>query len=187
MIYKKLNLPITDSLRFHYPIKYRNPLRVPVTLNINDHEVEIRAHLDFAPKLLMPYENLKKDEPDTYLSEKPEGFTYADAICEGIRKNWEGMYHLPWLSHDKKDFFWVRVNIIRKDDPDSGADPRQKYARIKFAPFFARQVLLGKNGVESLKPVGKLSEYERKCLDEMLPGLKNDIQQGVDFVQNCGA
>ena len=57
----------------------------------------------------------------------------------------------------------------------------------EFAPFFARQVLLGKNGVESLKPVGKLSEYERKCLDEMLPGLKNDIQQGVDFVQNCGA
>lgn len=137
MIYKKLNLPVTDSLRFHYPIKYRRPLSVPVTVNINDHEVEIRAYLEFAPKLLAPYENLKKDEPDAYLSEKPEGFTFADAICEGIKKNWEGMYKLPWFSHDKKNFFWVRVNIIRKDDPDSGADPRQKYARIKFAPFFA--------------------------------------------------
>ncbi|WP_019000437.1 malate dehydrogenase [Succinimonas amylolytica] len=56
----------------------------------------------------------------------------------------------------------------------------------EFAPFFARQVLLGKNGVESLKPVGRLSDYEQKCLNDMLPGLKNDIQQGVDFVQNCG-
>ncbi len=52
----------------------------------------------------------------------------------------------------------------------------------EYAPFFARQVLLGRNGAESLKPVGNLSDYEKKCLDDMLPGLKKDIQLGVDFV-----
>ena len=52
----------------------------------------------------------------------------------------------------------------------------------EYAPFFARQVLLGQNGVAGLKPVGKLSDYEKKCLDDMLPGLKKDIQLGVDFV-----
>ncbi len=137
MIYKKLNLPITDSLRFHYPIKYRHPNKVPVQVSITDHTVEIKAFIDFAPELLAPYKNLKNDKPDPFLLSKGENFTFADAICEGINKNWSGEYCFPWYAYEKESKFKVIVNIIRKDDPESDYDPKQRFARIRFAPFFS--------------------------------------------------
>ncbi len=53
-----------------------------------------------------------------------------------------------------------------------------------YAPFFARQVLLGTAGVQELKPVGALTDCEKKNLDDMLPGLKKDIKLGQDFILN---
>jgi malate dehydrogenase len=51
------------------------------------------------------------------------------------------------------------------------------------APFFAHPVRLGKNGVEEILPYGNLSAFEQKAKEEMLAGLRNDIQMGVDFVK----
>ncbi|MBC3765384.1 malate dehydrogenase [Neptunicella marina] len=50
------------------------------------------------------------------------------------------------------------------------------------AAFFAHPVRLGPNGVEEILPYGELSEYEQKAKDDMLDGLRKDIQLGVDFV-----
>ncbi len=54
----------------------------------------------------------------------------------------------------------------------------------EYAPFFAQQVLLGKEGVEKYIPVGKLSAYEEANLKNMLDTLKADIKLGVDFMEN---
>lgn len=51
------------------------------------------------------------------------------------------------------------------------------------AAFFAHPVRLGKNGIEEILPYGELSAFEQKAKEDMLEGLRNDIQMGVDFVK----
>ncbi len=53
----------------------------------------------------------------------------------------------------------------------------------EYAPFFAQPIKLGKNGVEALLDIGKLSAYVQAALDGMLDTLKGDIQIGVEFVK----
>ncbi|MEE2000923.1 malate dehydrogenase [Alkalimonas sp. MEB108] len=53
------------------------------------------------------------------------------------------------------------------------------------ARFFAQPLVLGKNGVERLLPIGSLSAFEQKAMSEMLPTLKGDITLGEDFVQKA--
>ncbi len=50
------------------------------------------------------------------------------------------------------------------------------------APFFAQPVRLGVNGVSEILPYGKLSAFEEKAKNDMLPTLKKDIQEGIDFI-----
>lgn len=52
------------------------------------------------------------------------------------------------------------------------------------ARFFAQPMLLGKNGVEKLLPIGSLSAYEQKAMNDMLGTLKADITLGEEFVKN---
>ncbi|MDD6178081.1 MAG: malate dehydrogenase [Ruminobacter sp.] len=54
-----------------------------------------------------------------------------------------------------------------------------------YADFFAQPVLLGKNGIAKFMPLGKLSDFEAKNLQDMLPTLKADIAQGVEFMKNA--
>ena len=54
----------------------------------------------------------------------------------------------------------------------------------KYARFFAEPVRLGKNGVEAILPIGTLSAFEQKAIEEMLPTLKADIELGEKFVNN---
>jgi len=51
------------------------------------------------------------------------------------------------------------------------------------ARFFAQPLLLGKSGVVERKPIGKLSAFEEKALQNMLQTLKQDIAQGEEFVK----
>ncbi|WP_404401518.1 malate dehydrogenase [Idiomarina seosinensis] len=51
------------------------------------------------------------------------------------------------------------------------------------ATFFAQPVRLGKNGAEEVLSYGELSAYEKQCMNEMLDGLKDDIQKGFDFAK----
>jgi len=51
-------------------------------------------------------------------------------------------------------------------------------------PFFASKVTLGKNGVEKIHPVGKISSFEEQKLKELLPELKKSIEKGVQFAKS---
>lgn len=53
------------------------------------------------------------------------------------------------------------------------------------ARFFAQPIVLGKNGVEALLPIGALSAYEQKAMNDMLGTLKADITLGEEFVANA--
>jgi len=56
---------------------------------------------------------------------------------------------------------------------------------INDASYFAAPILFGLNGVERNLGIGTLSDFEQEKLDnEVLPELKNNIQKGIEFVQN---
>ncbi|TCV99028.1 malate dehydrogenase [Biostraticola tofi] len=48
--------------------------------------------------------------------------------------------------------------------------------------FFAQPLLLGRNGLEQRLPLGTLSEFEQQSLHNMLSVLKQDIELGVNFI-----
>ena len=52
----------------------------------------------------------------------------------------------------------------------------------QYARFFAQPVRLGKEGVQDILPIGRLSEFEQKALGDMLPTLRADIELGEKFV-----
>lgn len=49
--------------------------------------------------------------------------------------------------------------------------------------YFATEVELGKEGVQKINPIGKVSEYEQKLIDKAIAELKGNIQEGIDFTQ----
>ena len=51
-----------------------------------------------------------------------------------------------------------------------------------YADFLAQPVRLGIDGIEEYLPLGPMSDYEKKCFNDMLPTLKDNIQKGVDFI-----
>merc|ERR1712062_361868 len=48
-------------------------------------------------------------------------------------------------------------------------------------PYFTSKVTFGKNGVETVHPIGKLSAYEQTRLAEAKAALKKEIQSGLDY------
>ncbi len=55
------------------------------------------------------------------------------------------------------------------------------------APFFTRPVELGLWGIEKLLPFGKLSSFEKRQLNRIVPTLLEDIRVGVDFIDQRAA
>ena len=60
------------------------------------------------------------------------------------------------------------------------------YVQVDNQPteFLALPVRLGKGGVKEILPAGKLSAYEQKLFDEMIPTLQGNIKKGIEFAQN---
>ncbi|MFU2115355.1 malate dehydrogenase [[Pasteurella] aerogenes] len=52
----------------------------------------------------------------------------------------------------------------------------------QYARFFSQPVRLGKEGVEEILPIGQLSAFEQKALEDMLPTLRADIELGEKFI-----
>merc|ERR1712232_1372124 len=44
--------------------------------------------------------------------------------------------------------------------------------------YFASKVTFGKSGIEKVNPIGPLSAHEQKRLDELVPILKIEIEEG---------
>merc|ERR1711870_54901 len=50
-------------------------------------------------------------------------------------------------------------------------------------PYFASKVVFGKNGVETVLPIGSLTEHENKRLQELTPILKGEIDDGLEYAK----
>merc|ERR1719265_2288895 len=50
-------------------------------------------------------------------------------------------------------------------------------------PYFASKVVFGRNGIEKVLPIGALSAHEQKRLDELLPILKGEIDDGLAYAK----
>lgn len=145
MIFKRRNYPLTDDLLVHFPIKYNNSLQVPIQVEVHPHDVLIRCYANYSPELLEPYSLyefktihkfsiVRSSIPDDVLSTKPEGYSYADAIEEGIKRYWEGSYEMPWYSFYRSNEIPVKIEFIRITDPQAVYAPTQHFARFYFAP-----------------------------------------------------
>jgi len=51
-------------------------------------------------------------------------------------------------------------------------------------PYFASKVVFGKTGVEKVCPLGSMTEYEKKRLDEAKAQLKGEIDEGIAYATN---
>jgi len=49
--------------------------------------------------------------------------------------------------------------------------------------YFASNVELGPNGVEKIHPIGKVTDYEQKLLDNCVPDLAKNIEKGVSWAK----
>ncbi len=67
----------------------------------------------------------------------------------------------------------------------SGKDTLE-YAYVEgegeYARFFSQPIILGRDGVKELLPIGKLSDFEKQALQAMLETLNKDIKIGEDFM-----
>lgn len=54
----------------------------------------------------------------------------------------------------------------------------------RYSPFFAYPIRFGVNGVEEVLPLGPLSDYEQKQLEQLIPTLNDEIAQGAGFSVN---
>lgn len=50
-------------------------------------------------------------------------------------------------------------------------------------PYFASKVTFGKNGVEKIHPIGDMTDYEKKRLEELKPVLKEEIDAGLEYAK----
>merc|ERR1712127_1132754 len=50
-------------------------------------------------------------------------------------------------------------------------------------PYFAQKVVLGVGGITKVLPIGDLSEYETKRLEELKPVLKGEIETGLKYAE----
>merc|ERR1712232_941617 len=55
---------------------------------------------------------------------------------------------------------------------------------VQQLPYFASRVTFGKNGVETVHPIGKLSAHEEQRMKEMMPVLKEEIDAGLEYAAN---
>eukprot|EP01040_Poterioochromonas_malhamensis_P014927 gene14927-16614_t len=52
------------------------------------------------------------------------------------------------------------------------------------SPFLATPVYLGRDGIQEVVHYGRLSNFEEKALQSLLPDLIQQVQKGIDFVKN---
>merc|ERR1719181_44648 len=54
---------------------------------------------------------------------------------------------------------------------------------VEGLPYFASKVTFGKNGAETVHPIGTLSAHEQKRLEELKPILKGEIDDGLEYAK----
>merc|ERR1719387_775066 len=54
---------------------------------------------------------------------------------------------------------------------------------ITSCPYFASKVTFGKSGVETVHPVGEMTDYEKGRLGELLPVLQEEVEAGLEYAK----
>merc|ERR1711924_539114 len=54
---------------------------------------------------------------------------------------------------------------------------------ITSCPYFASKLTFGKNGVETVHPIGDLTDYEKGRLAALLPVLQDEVDAGLDYAK----
>merc|ERR1712028_142134 len=54
---------------------------------------------------------------------------------------------------------------------------------ITSRPFFASKVTFGKNGAETVHPIGELTDYEKGRLSALLPVLQEEIDARLEYAK----
>lgn len=128
MFYKAKFFERNIGLPGSHRIVYDKPSRVPVQVTLNPDCISIRAYVEFDSRLLVPYKNVRPG-PDSRLKLKSEGYTYADAVIDGIRDAWEKEYDLPFADRPIP----IKIDFIRKDS--EGYPKGQRAFRVRPAAF----------------------------------------------------
>lgn len=100
----------TPDYKYDFDFKYKKPHKYPVRLSFEDDKLVIYVFAKFSKALLKPYKPLNPDVSDSALRCKNSNFTYVDAICEGIIRNWNGLYQLPNGDNIRLDVKIIRYN-----------------------------------------------------------------------------
>ena len=76
-------------------------------------------------------------------------------------------------------------NLLRamNGEPDI-VMPAYVESDVTDAEFFSTPCLFGKDGVEEVRGLGEISDYEREGIDKMMPDLVKQIGKGKDFVKS---
>jgi len=78
----------------------------------------------------------------------------------------------------------VECTYVNLDaDPEGGKAVKQLVGDD--VTYFSAQVELGKDGVQKIQAVGKLSDYEKKLFDAAVPELKGNIVKGASFITDA--
>jgi len=65
-------------------------------------------------------------------------------------------------------------------DPEGGAALKEKIG--KDLAYFSAPIVLSTSGVESIKPLGNVTDYEKGLIAAALPDLEDNISKGVNFI-----
>ncbi|KAH8364077.1 hypothetical protein KR084_002234 [Drosophila pseudotakahashii] len=56
-------------------------------------------------------------------------------------------------------------------------------SQLTDAPYFASPLELGKGGIKRYLPLPQMSNYEKEALDKLLPILRQNAEEGIDFAK----
>jgi len=65
---------------------------------------------------------------------------------------------------------------------DDSIDGASQVRAVVGVDYFAVEVVLGPSGAEKIKPLGDMSDYEKKLLENAVAELKGSVAKGVEFV-----
>ncbi|XP_043648552.1 malate dehydrogenase, mitochondrial [Drosophila teissieri] len=97
--------------------------------------------------------NAKAGNGSATLSMAFAGATFVDSLLRGIRGQ-EGLVECAFVASELTD-----------------------------APFFASPLELGKDGIKGYIPLPQMSDYEKEALEKLLPVLRQNADEGVNFAR----
>lgn len=131
MFYNALKMPTLSSDWEKFKISYKSELKAPVSISVREDSIVFNVHIKFHKNMLRPYENKDPNYCDSFLKNKEDGYTFADAAVEAINEHWGKSYTIKGFENPVR----VVINVIRYDDKDAVFEKGQRFFKIKLSNF----------------------------------------------------